>query len=271
MRPTTSAVRAKRGPDSYDDLEPRLTELAALDEADPARARLRAEIITAALPLAEHIAARYGGRGEALEDLTQVATVGLVQAVDRFDPGLGSPFLAFAVPTVMGEVRRHFRDRAWGVRVPRPVKELQQRLGGTIELLSQRLQRMPTAREIAAELDVDVVEVTQALLARNGYRSESLEAMSAGSDEPGSVPAGIEQRNGAVDPSYRLLEDAMTVGPLLRELPERERQILVWRFFDNLTQSQIAARLGISQMQISRILSRTLERLREQALAEPAA
>ncbi|MFC3965278.1 SigB/SigF/SigG family RNA polymerase sigma factor [Nocardia jiangsuensis] len=257
------ARRAGAGRDDYENLEPRFAELAALDPADPARARLRDAIIITALPLAEHIAMRFGGRGENIDDLVQVAMVGLVQAVDRFDPAHGSPFLGFAIPTVMGEVRRHFRDKMWAVRVPRAVKELQQRLAPTIESLSQQLNRMPTAREIAAELGVELVEVTQALIARNAYQSESVDAGGRGEDGGGSVLDDLV----APDPGYTLLEDAITVGPLLAALPERDRQVLVWRYSENLTQTEIAARIGVSQMQVSRILTRVLAQLRAQAMA----
>ncbi|MEV0357574.1 SigB/SigF/SigG family RNA polymerase sigma factor [Nocardia sp. NPDC050697] len=260
------ARRTSKG--GYENLEPRFTELAALDQADPARARLREDIITAALPLAEHIAMKFAGRGENADDLVQVAMVGLVQAVDRFDVTVGASFVGFAVPTIMGEVRRHFRDRTWAVRVPRATKELQQRLAPAIEVLSHKLHRMPTAREIAAHLDVDLVEVTQALIARNGYAAEPIEQPRGGDDDSGTTSA--LDSFAAPDPGYNLLEDAITVGPLLAALPERDRQVLTWRFGDNLTQSEIAKRLGISQMQVSRILTRVLATLREQALAEPA-
>lgn len=267
---TMTAYRdyARRTPSQgYDNLEPRFAELAALPEGDPARARLREEIITAALPLAEHIAMKFAGRGENADDLVQVAMVGLVQAVDRFDVSQGTPFLGYAIPTVMGEVRRHFRDKTWAVRVPRATKELQLRLGPVIEQLSHKLHRMPTAREIAAELDVDLVEVTQALVARNGYAAEPIEQVRNGDDDSGTSSA--LDSFAAPDPAYALLEDAISVGPLLAELPERERQVLVWRFADGLTQSEIARRIGVSQMQVSRILSGVLARLREKALAEP--
>ncbi|UGT60323.1 SigB/SigF/SigG family RNA polymerase sigma factor [Nocardia asteroides] len=259
------ARRTSKG--GYENLEPRFTELATLDQADPARARLREDIITAALPLAEHIAMKFAGRGENADDLVQVAMVGLVQAVDRFDVTVGASFVGFAVPTIMGEVRRHFRDRTWAVRVPRATKELQQRLAPAIEVLSHKLHRMPTAREIAAHLDVDLVEVTQALIARNGYAAEPIE-QPRGDDDSGTSSA--LDAFAAPDPGYNLLEDAITVGPLLAALPERDRQVLMWRFGDNLTQSEIAKRLGISQMQVSRILTRVLTTLREQALSEPA-
>ncbi|MET9490830.1 RNA polymerase sigma factor SigF [Nocardia sp. NPDC006630] len=250
--------------DSYDNIEPWFEKLAALPAADPNRDSVREHIIELCLPLAAHIARRYDGRGEAYDDLHQIACVGLVQAVDRFDASRGSTFLSFAIPTIMGEVRRHFRDRTWALRVPRRAKELQQQLGPVTEVLAHRLGRFPTAREIAAELDVDVTEVTQAMVARNAYQAGSLDTPRTGSNDSALRP--IAETLGTVEPCYRLLEDSMSVRPLLAALPPADRQLLVWRFFENLTQSQIAERLGVSQMQVSRKLARVLSVLREQAL-----
>ncbi|NUS94474.1 MAG: RNA polymerase sigma factor SigF [Nocardia sp.] len=229
---------------------------------------MREQIVHRCLPLAEHIARRFAGRGESFDDLLQIARLGLVQAVDRFDRSRGSSFLSFAIPTIMGEVRRHFRDHTWAVRVPRGTKELHLRIGPATETLYQRLGRMPTAREIATELDADLTDVTRALIAGNAHTSNSLDAGADDQDDDTSPPA-VLARLGGEDPCYRLLEDAMTLRPLIAELPQRERQILVWRYFANMTQVQIAERLDISQMQVSRILAKTLRTLREQALAEP--
>ncbi|MEV0358131.1 SigB/SigF/SigG family RNA polymerase sigma factor [Nocardia sp. NPDC050697] len=267
-RPAAHPRPRRPGADSYDDIEPAFTELAALDPGAPARERMREDIICRCLPLGEHIASRFSGRGEPTEDLRQVASLGVVLAVDRFDVTQGTPFVAFAVPTIMGEVRRHFRDRTWAVQVPRPVKELQQRLAPAIETLLHRNGRMPTARELAAELDADLHEITQAMLARNGYHSDSLDALHTDSDgETSDISAAVTL--GANEPCYDLLENAIAVRPLIAALPERDRNILIWRFFDGLTQRQIADRVGCSQMHVSRILTRVLNQLREQALAEP--
>ncbi|MEU0539524.1 RNA polymerase sigma factor SigF [Nocardia sp. NPDC005978] len=254
---------ARTAGNSYDDIEPRFEQLADCAGDVARHAALREEIIRDCLPLAEHIAQRFSGRGETFDDLLQIARVGLVQSVDRFDAARGTTFLSFAVPTIMGEVRRHFRDRTWAVRVPRRTKELQQQLGQVTETLSHRLGRLPTAREIAAELDVDLVEVTQAMIARNAYQASSLDS-SRTDDE--FAPAPVVETLGAEEPSYRLLEDAMSVRPLLAALPQRERQVLIWRFFENQSQAQIGERLGVSQMQVSRILNKTLSTLREKAL-----
>ncbi|MBF6347705.1 MULTISPECIES: RNA polymerase sigma factor SigF [Nocardia] len=259
-----------RGGDSYDNLEPWFDKLAGLEPGDPHRQEIRTEIVHLGLPLADHIARRFSGRGETFDDLLQIARMGLVQAVDRFDVSRGSSFLSFAVPTIMGEVRRHFRDHTWDVRVPRGTKELHLRIGPASEALFQRLGRTPTAREIAAELDVELTEVTQALIAGNGHTSNSLDAAVREHDDETPPPA-VLTRLGTEEPCYRLLEDAMAVRPLIEQLPRRERQVLVWRYFGSMTQNQIAERLGISQMQVSRILTKTLKTLREQALAEPAA
>lgn len=264
---TAFAAHAGRSGDSYDNLEPLFSELAALAADDPRRAELRAEIVRRGLPLAEHIARRFARRGEEFDDLVQTARVGLMHAVDRYDPAHGAQFLAFAIPTVMGEVRRHFRDRTWALRVSRGIKETHARLGPATEALAQRLGRMPTARELAAELDVDLHEVSRAMIAANCHDTDSLD-VAATDEDSGTYP--LVERLGADDPCYHLLEDAMAVRPLLAKLPRREKQILIWRYFGSMTQNQIAERLGISQMQVSRILSRTLTTLREQALAEPA-
>ncbi|MFE9576932.1 RNA polymerase sigma factor SigF [Nocardia sp. NPDC006044] len=252
--------------DSYDNIEPLFEKIAALAPDDPRRETMREELIERCLPLAEHIARRFAGRGENFDDLLQVARLGLVQAADRFDVTRGSSFLAFAVPTIMGEVRRHFRDNTWSVRVPRRTKEIQLSIGATVEALAQRLGRIPRAREIAEELDVDLVEVTQALIAGNAYQSSSIDAVAG--DDVENAPLPLLESLGAEEPSYHLVEDFLAVRPLIEELPERERQVLIMRFFENKTQTQIADVLGVSQMHVSRILSRTLNDLREQALRD---
>ncbi|GAA5050371.1 SigB/SigF/SigG family RNA polymerase sigma factor [Nocardia callitridis] len=255
-----------RGGDSYDNIEPLFEKIAPLEHGDPRRETLRAELIARCLPLAEHIARKFSGRGENFDDLLQVARLGLVQAVDRFDVTRGPSFLSFAVPTIMGEVRRHFRDNTWAVRVPRRVKEIQLSIGATVEDLSQRLDRMPKAREIAAELDIDLVEVTQALIAGNAYQSTSIDAVAGEDSDNTSLP--LSESLGAEESSYHLVEDYLAIRPLIEELPDREREVLIMRFFESLTQTQIAERLGVSQMHVSRILSRTLHSLRVQALRD---
>ncbi|MBF6327809.1 RNA polymerase sigma factor SigF [Nocardia transvalensis] len=258
--------RRHRGGDSYDNIEPVFEELAALAPDDPQREVVREKVIGLCMPLADHIARKFSGRGENFDDLLQVARVGLVQAVDRFDVTRGSSFLSFAVPTIMGEVRRHFRDNTWAVRVPRRTKEIQLSIGGAVDQLAQRLGRMPRAREIAEELDVDLVEVTQALIAGNSYQLSSLDAVTG--DDSENTPLSLLEVLGEAEPKYDRVEEFMAVKPLIAELPERERNVLIMRFFEAKTQTQIAEALGISQMHVSRILAKTLTWLREEALRD---
>lgn len=221
--------------------------------------RHRERIIERCLPLADHIARRFDGRGESRDDLVQVARVGLVNAVNRYDVDTGSDFVSFAVPTIMGEVRRHFRDNSWSVKVPRRLKELHLRLGTATSELSQKLGRAPTASELAAELEMDRQEVVEGLVAGSSYNTLSID--SGGGDE--DAPAILDTL-GDVDLSLDQIENREALRPLLAELPERERMVLLLRFFENLTQTQIADRVGISQMHVSRLLAKSLARLREQ-------
>ncbi|GGL10377.1 SigB/SigF/SigG family RNA polymerase sigma factor [Nocardia jinanensis] len=269
--PSPSARRADRGRDTYDGIEPLLGELAALDPADPHHAELRDEIIGRCLPLADHIARRYAGRGIDFDDLQQTARMGVVHAVDRFDPAAGTKFVSFAVPTAMGEVRRYFRDQSWAIRVPRRLKELRGRITATTPLLMQELGHTPNARDLATALDTDVEEITQALIASKGYTSEPLDAAPGAEDDSGDLALSHADRLGSIDPCYGLLEDAAAVRPLLAQLPRDDRRVLILRYFENKTQREIGATIGCSQMQASRILTRILATLREQALGEPAA
>ncbi|WP_327152073.1 SigB/SigF/SigG family RNA polymerase sigma factor [Nocardia sp. NBC_01329] len=268
--PSPSARRANRGRDPYDGIEPSLGELAALDPADPHHAGLRDEIIGRCLPLADHIARRYAGRGIDFDDLQQTARMGVVHAVDRFDPAAGTKFVSFAVPTVMGEVRRYFRDQSWAIRVPRRLKELRGRITVITPLLMQELGRTLTARDLAIALDTEVEEITQALIASKGYTSDSLDATPGTDNDSGDHTLTYADRLGSIDPCYILLEDAAAVRPLLAQLPRGDRRILILRYYDNRTQQEIAATIGCSQMQVSRALARILTTLREQALDEPA-
>ncbi|MFQ6392998.1 RNA polymerase sigma factor SigF [Nocardia sp. KC 131] len=258
--------RARPGGDPYDNIEPLLAEFGALDADDPHREVLRQRVIERCLPLAENIARKFSGRGENFDDLHQIARVGMVQAVDRFDPSLGTSFLSFAVPTIMGEVRRHFRDRTWALRVPRRLKEIQQTIGPATEELAQRLGRMPKAREIAEEIGAELTEVTQALIARNAYQTAPIDPTPSSGDD--GSPVSVLDTLGADEPSYRTIEDYLAVKPLIAALPEQQRQVLIMRFFQSMSQAQIAEQLGCSQMNVSRILSKTLNTLREQALRD---
>ncbi|MBB5915367.1 RNA polymerase sigma-B factor [Nocardia transvalensis] len=263
--PAAPAVssRSRRGHDSYDGIEPEFERLADLDPGDARYPRLRDEIVMRCLPLAEHIARRFAGRGLDYDDLLQVAREGLLGAVDRFDPHRGPTFVAFAVPTVMGTVRRYFRDQGWTLHVPRGTKDLQQRIAAITPDLAQRLARTPDTRDLADALDVETDQIAQALTASNCYRTRSLDCPA----EPGNDPAvTVGDTCGGPEPCYRLLEDAITVRPLIEALPEQDRAVLIQRFFAGRTQADIGAELGVSQMQVHRILTRTLNTLREQAL-----
>ena len=222
--------------------------------------RQRDRIVERCLPLADHIARRFDGRGEPRDDLVQVARVGLVNAVIRFDVDAGSDFVSFAVPTIMGEVRRHFRDNSWSVKVPRRLKELHLRLGAATAELSQKLGRAPTPSELAAELEMDRDEIVEGLVAGSSYNTLSIDGAGGGTEE---APA-IADTLGDVDLSLDQIENRESLRPLLASLPERERQVLLLRFFESMTQTQIAERVGISQMHVSRLLAKSLARLRDQ-------
>ncbi|EOM76685.1 SigB/SigF/SigG family RNA polymerase sigma factor [Rhodococcus rhodnii] len=249
-----------RGTDEYDDVHATFEKLAALPRADPERSALRTAIVQRCLPLAEHIARRFDGRGENHDDLVQVARVGLVNAVDRYDVERGSDFVSFAVPTIMGEVRRHFRDTGWAVRVPRRMKELHLSIGQAVSALSQSLGHAPTASEIADYLGLDTEEVAQGLVAGNAYKTVSVESTT--SERPGEL--SVVDTLGEYDAALENVENHETLRPLLEALPDRERAVVMLRFFGNMTQTQIAERVGVSQMHVSRLLTRTLAQLRDQ-------
>ncbi|HUP70247.1 MAG TPA: SigB/SigF/SigG family RNA polymerase sigma factor [Acidimicrobiales bacterium] len=224
-------------------------------------AGLRAELIEAHLGLAEYLARRFSNRGEPLDDLVQVASVGLLKAVDRFEPDRGVEFSTYATHTVVGELKRHFRDKGWAVRAPRRMQELYLRLGKVVSTLSQELGRSPTIPELATDAQVSEEEVLEALEAGQAYRFSSLDAPSPGDDDGDSLGAHL----GEVDPLMADAEHRMALTPLIARLPQREQTIIHLRFFEGLTQSEIASRLGISQMHVSRLLARSLAKLRSAA------
>lgn len=234
-------------------------ELAKYDVDSPDFRKRRDRIVQRCLPLADHIARRFDGRGEARDDLVQVARLGLVNAVNRYDVDTGSDFVSFAVPTIMGEVRRYFRDNSWSVKVPRRLKELHLRLGVVTSELSQRLGRAPTASELAAELEMNRDEVIEGLVAGSSYTTLSIDSGGGGEDAP-----AIADTLGGVDVSLDQIENREALRPLLAALPERDRTVLMLRFFEGLTQTQIAERVGVSQMHVSRLLAKSLARLRDQ-------
>ncbi|MHA6803867.1 SigB/SigF/SigG family RNA polymerase sigma factor [Salinifilum ghardaiensis] len=256
---TDTATTTARENTTYDALLPFFDELRTLD-SDSARSKLRDELITEHLPLAEHLARRFRDRGESHDDLVQVANLALVKAVDRYEPDRSSDFVSFAVPTIMGELRRHFRDTGWSVRMPRRLQERYQQVSKAISALSQQLGRAPAPSEIAEHLGVELDDVHEGMQAGHAYRSSSLEAVLQGSDSlTVSHTLGIEHRE------MSDVEDRAELRPLLRSLPERERRLIALRFLRGMTQSNIAQELGISQMHVSRLLTQALQRAREQA------
>jgi RNA polymerase sigma-B factor len=216
---------------------------------------VRDRLIEAHLGLAEHLARRFAHRGEAYDDLVQVSSLALVKAVDRFDPDRGVEFTTFATRTIIGELKRHFRDRGWAVRAPRRIQELYLHVGQVVSTLSQELGRSPGIREIAKATGASEDDVIEALEAGQGYRSASLDA-------PGPDGESLGNRIGVDDTAFSDAEYRATLSPHMAKLPERERQILQLRFVEGLTQSEIADRIGISQMHVSRLLGRSLTALR---------
>jgi RNA polymerase sigma-B factor len=235
------------------EIDAMLRRLAAMPADDPERAALRQRLVEAQLPLVHHLAQRFRGRGEPYDDLVQVGTIGLLNAVDRFDPERGS-FTGFAVPTILGEIRRHFRDRGWAMRVPRRLQELGRQVSEAREVLTQRLGRSPTVHEIAQHLDADTDLVLEALDTASVYATVPL---------PSTPEEGEMAPLGFIDSGLELVEQRATLRPLLARLPARERTILALRFVRGMSQSQIAAEVGVSQMHVSRLITRSLAVLRE--------
>jgi RNA polymerase sigma-B factor len=264
--PAPGAPNVGYVPDArYEHLGPLLVEHASLGPSDPRRKQLRDELLRGYLPIARHIAQRFVRRGEPLEDLTQVASLGLLFAIDRFDPGLGRDFLAYAVPTIQGEVRRYFRDRTWSVRVPRRLKDLHVSINAAVSELSQRLNHAPRPSEIAGLLGITVEEVLEGLQASDAHTASSLDQELT--DETGKG-RNLAAQLGALDPNLEFVEKQHALRPLLNNLPERERTILIFRFYGEMTQTEIAERFGISQMHVSRLLAKTLSHLREELQRE---
>jgi RNA polymerase sigma-B factor len=224
---------------------------------DGCREALRQAAIHHARRLAVYLARRYRGRGEPLEDLQQVAFIGLIKAIDGYDPRHSTPFASYAVPTITGELKRYFRDKGWQIRVPRRLQEIRLELGPATEVLWQRLGRSPTVPELAAYLAATDEAVLEAMEMSQVYQPYSLSAPVNGGD--GEVLADFL---GEPDPDFELIEQRETLRPLMAALPVRQRRILTMRFYGNLSQSEIAARIGISQMHVSRLLSDALSRLR---------
>lgn len=221
----------------------------------------REELVRRFLPFARSLAMRYSGGVEPSDDLIQVASLGLVSALERFDPARGVPFAAFAGPTILGELRRHFRDRVWTLRVPRGLQERIRAVEDAITKLSSELERSPTVAEIAVLIEASEPDVLEAFEAAGARRTISLDQPSAGSEPGDEAPIG--ERIGAADPGFELVEDRATLDATAGILDETEQEVLRLRFAEDLTQSKIAERVGYSQMHVSRILRRALGKLRE--------
>jgi len=227
--------------------------------AESARLDARDGLVRLHLPLVEHCARRFRNRGEPLEDLVQVGTIGLIKSIDRFDLERGVEFSTYATPTVVGEIKRHFRDKGWAIRVPRRLQELRMQIGTTTAELTQDLGRSPTPRELAATIGCSVEEIIEGIESSNAYSTLSLDAAEDAGDEGG---VSMLDMMGLDDAELEHIEIRESIKPLLEALPAREKRILLLRFFRNKTQSEIAAEIGVSQMHVSRLLTRTLDQLR---------
>ena len=247
-----SVASVRRGVPDRDHVRQLFRQLRSKPDDD-----VRQELIELHLGLVEYLARRFAGRGEPLEDLIQVGTIGLVKAVDRFDPDREVEFSTYATPTIVGELKRHFRDKGWAVRVPRRLQELNLQLGEIVANLSQQLGRSPTVSEMAEAAGTTDEEVLEGLDSAHAYSLVSLDAPA------GEEDLTLHEQIGEEDETLELLEYRASLAPLLEELNPRERRMLYLRFFKGLTQSEIADKLGISQMHVSRLLAKTLTTLRE--------
>ncbi len=223
------------------------------------RSTCRAELVQLHLPLVDHCARRFANRGEPLDDLVQVGTIGLIKSVDRFDTGRGVEFSTYATPTIIGEIKRYFRDKGWAIRVPRRLQELRMSISAVTGDMSQELGRSPTPREIADKIGVSVEEVMEGIESANAYSTLSLDAGDSNDERSG---ASMLESLGMDDAALAHVEIRESIKPLIEALPTREKRILLLRFFRGMTQSQIAEEIGVSQMHVSRLLNRTLEELR---------
>ena len=228
-------------------------------EGDPAA---REQLVTRFLPLARQLARRYQRGGEQLDDLIQVASLGLLKAIDRFDPARETAFSSFAVPTILGELKRHFRDKGWSVRVPRDLQELAVKVDRVGDEMSRELGRAPTPAELAERTGTTLEQVLEAREASAANRAVSLDRPRSEDEEEGD---SFADAFGAVDPGFGLAEDSATVERLMRVLNEREREVLRLRFAEDLTQSEIGQRVGVSQMHVSRLIRQSIARLRDEA------
>ncbi|MFB7592948.1 RNA polymerase sigma factor SigF [Streptomyces sp. NPDC056169] len=235
--------------------------LAVLEEGTHDHAYVRNTLVELNLALVKFAASRFGSRSEPMEDIVQVGTIGLIKAIDRFELTRGVEFPTFAMPTIIGEIKRFFRDTSWSVHVPRRLQELRLDLARAGDALAQHLDRAPTVAELAAELGISPEEVVEGMTASNAYTASSLDARTE-EDEAGSGDTALADKIGYEDDGLTGIEYIASLKPMIASLPARDRHILSLRFVTGLTQSEIGAELGISQMHVSRLLSRTLARLR---------
>jgi RNA polymerase sigma-B factor len=243
-------------------------QLRAQPGAEAEREAAREGLVHLHLPLVEHCARRFRNRGEPLEDLVQVGTIGLLKSIDRFDLERGVEFSTYATPTIIGEIKRYFRDKGWAIRVPRRLQELRMQIGSASADLTQSLGRSPTPRELAERIGCSVEDILEGLESSNAYSTLSLDA----SDDAEDGAASMLDAIGVDDENLEHVEIRESIKPLLDQLDAREKRILLLRFFKNMTQSQIAEEIGVSQMHVSRLLSRTLDQLRTSLVTdEPVA
>ena len=253
---------------SVEEVRRRSSELFAVHRDPTASAAerdsARDALVHLHLPLVEHCARRFRNRGEPFEDLVQVGTIGLIKSVDRFDTERGVEFSTYATPTILGEIKRYFRDKGWAIRVPRRLQELRMQIGATSAELTQSLGRSPTPRELADAIGCTVEDIIEGIESSNAYATLSLDA----SDDAEDGAASMLDAIGVEDEGLEHVEIRESIKPLLEQLAPREKKILLLRFFKNMTQSQIAEEIGVSQMHVSRLLNRTLEQLRS-SLQQP--
>jgi RNA polymerase sigma-B factor len=235
-----------------------LEELASLEAGTPEHQRVRERLVEVNLPLVRQLARRYRSRSEPMEDILQAGAVGLVKAIDRYELERGA-FLPFAIPTILGEIKRFFRDTSWSVRVPRRLRDRRLELFRTTDNLTQQLGRAPTVPELASNLKLTEEEVIEGLDACAAYSTSSIDAPALADGDA----VTLADQLGEEDESLDLVEQREGIEPALEELPAREREILLMRFYGNMTQAQIGEKVGISQMHVSRLLARSLDRLRE--------
>jgi RNA polymerase sigma-B factor len=265
-RPASSAPRKYSDATQQALGDTLLTTLGRLATSDPDRVTLRAKAIDWYLPMATHLARRFRGRGEPLTDLTQTAAIGLIKAIDRYDPHRGVPFASYAIPTILGEIKRHFRDNAQTIHVPRALQELRPQLVAATDDLTHTLHRAPTTAELATRLAISQREVTDTRRSANAYHPLSLDQPIHTGQDPTLIDA-----IGVTDPAIAAADTNEMLRVRLAKLPHREQRIINLRYFSDLTQNQIAAEIGVSQMHISRLLARSLAQLRTDIRADPDA